>query len=494
MPRQYLVLTTRRPAGIATRRRWALRVLVAVAAAVLGLLPGIQGLAPSSPAVVQAAQQDHSTAAPPASGTAVAAPPTDQGPTRDPLDDAVTSSGAPDEQLDVSAALDQGARLFFLQARYQDGDYYLAGPQGISHQPLRELFAPLAAWLAAPGHEHVLLWLGLETDPRTADPASFDAACQAFTAALGPYLLKASDLPEGKTLGKLAPAELAALQTRPLLRTDWSACTGEESPIAQPAAPSAVASTDYEHWMADNADFIRQRPLRQVVLPGSHDSATFSILWHKGSAGAGYAGGWTRAQAEDIPTQLDDGARYLDLRFACVKWQTGHNPGTCDATGYDHYVNFHGDYWSETYLDDVLNEVVGWVDQPAHAQEIVVLDFTLGTVDNFGSDQAELDSLCKTWIQPELAAGRVIQPSMVPGAQACTRCRWTRSGTCRASRTSSSRAGTAAPARPGRQRRRQATPPPRSRPTTPTPAIPPRTSRTGSRRTCSTAETTAGTW
>ncbi len=77
-------------------------------------------------------------------------------------------------------------------------------------------------------------------------------------------------------------------------------------------------------------------------------------------------------------------------------------------------MNFHTDYWSETYLDDVLNETVAWVDQPAHAQEIVVLDFTLGTVDNFGSDPAELGRLCQKYIRPELTAGRVLLPSKVP--------------------------------------------------------------------------------
>ncbi len=301
MHRQHSVSTEGRSGTAASRHRWAQRLLVAAAASALGLLPGLPSLPPSSLAVAQAAQPAQPDAAPPASGATYTATPTGGGPTRDALDSAVTSSGAPDEQLDVSAALDQGARLFFLQARYQDGDYYLAGPQGISHQPLRELFAPLAAWLAAPGHEHVLLWLGLETDPRSDDPASFDAACQAFTTAVGPYLLKSSDLPNGKTLGKLTPDELAALQSRPLLRTDWSACTGEESPMPQPEVPTTVASSSNEHWMADNADVIRQRPLRQVVMPGSHDSATFGIAWHKGSAGTGYALGWPGHRTRTSP-------------------------------------------------------------------------------------------------------------------------------------------------------------------------------------------------
>jgi hypothetical protein len=84
---------------------------------------------------------------------------------------------APSEQLNVVAALDQGTRLFLLQARYQDAgdvqaEYYLAGPHGISHQSLRTLF-PLREWLAAHGHEHELVMLGFgSTRARPTRPAS----------------------------------------------------------------------------------------------------------------------------------------------------------------------------------------------------------------------------------------------------------------------------------------------------------------------------------
>jgi hypothetical protein len=39
--------------------------------------------------------------------------------------------------------------------------------------------------LAAPGHEHELVLLSLQIGPRSANPARFDAACRAFTKALG---------------------------------------------------------------------------------------------------------------------------------------------------------------------------------------------------------------------------------------------------------------------------------------------------------------------
>src|SRR5262249_42485477 len=150
VPPQKHVPTVGRHAAAPTQRLARL-LLVAVAVSVLGLLPGVKGLPPAGPAVVQAAPAHQPDAVAPTSGTADTAPPTGRGRTRDLLDDAVASTGATDEHLDVTAALDQGARFFLLQAHARDSDdgqadYYLAGPRGVSHQPLRELFAPLGTW------------------------------------------------------------------------------------------------------------------------------------------------------------------------------------------------------------------------------------------------------------------------------------------------------------------------------------------------------------
>jgi hypothetical protein len=66
-------------------------------------------------------------------------------------------------------------------------------------------------------------------------------ACQAFTSALGPYLLKASDLPQGKALDELTRGEQAALRSQPRLVADWSACTGAEPlPARHHAQPAAA--------------------------------------------------------------------------------------------------------------------------------------------------------------------------------------------------------------------------------------------------------------
>ncbi len=382
-----VVATARRAAS----RSLARHMLLIVVASALGLLYGTQGLAPANAAVVRAAQSD-------------AKAPGDSGPPSDVLDDGVVSTGAPDEQIDVSAALDQGTRLFSLQARYQDDDYYVAGPQGVSHQPLRELFAPMGDWLAAPGHEHELVWLALQTDPRSANPARFAAACQAFTSALGPYLLKASDLPEGKTLDELTPDEQAALQSQPRVITDWSACTGEQPPLGGPQVAPTPATTSYEHWMADMASVIGQRPLRQVVIPGSHDAATYENAdctdWWTGTDcnWDPITGPLAQAQGLDIAGQLDAGSRYFDLRFTTYVWGDSID-----------YFNFHGIAISRNSMKSTLDKLFSWLELPGHEREIIVLDFTFGNA--AGSDPDRLNQLCSDYLS---SSGRVLQPSMVP--------------------------------------------------------------------------------
>jgi hypothetical protein len=386
-----------RPVGAATRRRWSRRMLAAVAACGLGLLSGIPSLTPAGSGVVQAAQPDQPYAAAPAGGLAGAVPSADHGPTHDVLDSAVVSSGAPDERLDVRAALDQGRRLFSLKARFHAGDYDLAGPAGVSHQPLAEVFAPLAVWLTAPGHEREMVWLWLQTDPRSANPGRFDAACQAFTTALGPYLLKASDLPAGKKWGELTPDELAALRSRPRVAADWSACAGEQLPTAAPKTP-AVATTSYDHWMADMSDTLGPLGLQHVVIPGSHDAGTYNF----GGAAAPYA----QAQDVDITAQLNAGSRYLDIRAAY---------GDPNDSGDWDFWTVHGPALSlNVRLSQMLQEVGDWANQPGHEKEIILLSVSadpLSGAPDSGSDK--LQDICVAF---ETAAGpRFLWPGSVPG-------------------------------------------------------------------------------
>src|SRR5262249_43314508 len=271
--------------------------------------------------------------------------------------------------------------------------------------------------------EHTMVMLGLRTDPRSTNPAGFDAACQAFISALGPYLLKASDLSAGKSLAELTRDEQAALRSRPRVVTDWSACTGEEPPIRRPQARSAAAVPLQDHWMADQKDIIGQRPLRQVVIPGSHDAATYDDSSCPYGLGYGghqcWPGGpieaiFTQAQSQDITAQLNAGSRYLDLRFSYA-----------DQEGYGgkNFYNFHGTdksgnpNLSYVQMGVVLYAIDTWINQPGHEREIVWLGMQVYREDQ---GQSQSKTICEQNLGWELAQGKVFQSSMLPPNTALT--------------------------------------------------------------------------
>ena len=136
--------------------------------------------------------------------------------------------------------------------------------------------------------------------------------------------------------------------------------------------------------MADQKDIIGQRPLRQVVIPGSHDAATyeapspfcpFGECWQGGPIEADY----TQAQSQDITAQLNAGSRYLDLRFSYV-------PQT-DYWGGKDFYNFHGadkntgdPSYSYLKMTKVLVDIVTWINQPGHERDQFPGQYEVGAV------------------------------------------------------------------------------------------------------------------
>ena len=76
------------------------------------------------------------------------------------------------------------------------------------------------------------------------------------------------------TIGRSAVAATRRRWSRCML-VAVAACMLGLLPGTRPhAQPVAVVPVE-DHWMADQKDIIGQRPLRQVVIPGSHDAATY---------------------------------------------------------------------------------------------------------------------------------------------------------------------------------------------------------------------------
>lgn len=139
-------------------------------------------------------------------------------------------------------------------------------------------------------------------------------------------------------------------------------------------------------WMADLQQYLTGLALKDVIIPGTHDSGTYDLGWtfapdtpawapyaEWGSAAAAAAllapigllgaavvaeaRNFSVAQDRPISDQLNEGIRYLDLRVAP------------DSQG-DLYL-LHG-FWGPA-VADVLGQVLAFLQ--ANPQEIVILDF-----------------------------------------------------------------------------------------------------------------------
>jgi hypothetical protein len=160
----------------------------------------------------------------------------------------------------------------------------------------------------------------------------------------------------------LAAAALAALAL---------AITGTGAALAAPRASTATAATtpgcavttvSDATWMDDLTPCLQDHKLSQIVIPGSHDSLTYSF----GPIGAGFA----TTQDQNITQQLNDGMRAFDIR---VGWQNNA------------YYAEHGDRYGPLKLPNVLTSIAQWATQPGHEHEIIrlALDINQNTTGPF---------------------------------------------------------------------------------------------------------------
>lgn len=133
-----------------------------------------------------------------------------------------------------------------------------------------------------------------------------------------------------------------------------------------------------QSWMADSAQFIGNKNIKEIIIPGTHDSATKEISMTSLTAprqdiprwidvvyalpGIGFAvkaiiANWAKAQGKNIKEQLEGGIRYLDLRIVRKEKEKFY---TC-----------HGLYG--TSLDNVIKDIQEFIRK--NPKEILLLDF-----------------------------------------------------------------------------------------------------------------------
>ena len=91
-------------------------------------------------------------------------------------------------------------------------------------------------------------------------------------------------------------------------------------------------------WMGQHADVLHNLTLMNLTLPGTHDSAAYqlnkhvmpgSLFWplssivqlivNLGAPAANWIKGWSLTQTDDVGEQLEQGARFLDMRVGALK-------------------------------------------------------------------------------------------------------------------------------------------------------------------------------
>jgi hypothetical protein len=132
--------------------------------------------------------------------------------------------------------------------------------------------------------------------------------------------------------------------------------------------------TDRGTWMADRAAKLGGRPLKQLVLPASHDAGMYRVDEIE------LARLWVQTQSRRIHRQLEDGVRWFDLRLMRVK---------------NHIVLHHGG-WKGPRLAEVIEDIKTFIE--AGRSELILLkfssfkDFHASTWEHFATQMKALDS------------------------------------------------------------------------------------------------------
>ncbi len=117
-----------------------------------------------------------------------------------------------------------------------------------------------------------------------------------------------------------------------------------------------------KEWMKELNESIGHKPIKDLVIPGSHDAATWDLVSNIGDA-------FAKCQRVDIKQQLLCGSRYLDLRA-----QYRDN---------DWYM-FHGIVAMKTKLVEVINDLKWFAEN--YPEEVVIVTL-------LGPDICQIDAI-----------------------------------------------------------------------------------------------------
>ncbi|MFC9648736.1 MULTISPECIES: hypothetical protein [unclassified Streptomyces] len=159
--------------------------------------------------------------------------------------------------------------------------------------------------------------------------------------------------------------------------TAGTAAAGQDSGALSARVATAPENIQLGSWMSQLGSAIGDRPLNQIVMPGSHDAASAGITKNSGMCDAGdtvdtarmwpeLASSMSRTQSGSLVEQLEAGSRYLDLRL-CKQG--------------DRWYSYHGGPLGRQFFDALggnqgiipgeARELADWINR--HPKEIVIL-------------------------------------------------------------------------------------------------------------------------
>ncbi len=175
-----------------------------------------------------------------------------------------------------------------------------------------------------------------------------------------------------------------------------------------------------ERWMGDLNHELHHLRLLDIVLPGTHDSGTYSISSSSRTTpdaedgiakvakfvplGRNVIAGWAKTQNLDIRGQLDRGIRYFDLRLAAF----GEVNSLADVSACH---SLEGGS-----LDSIVNQVRAFLAQPDNQEEIIVLDMNSWYHSSGGEQeirrmQGKVFALVKEAFGDKIASRKSFSPS-----------------------------------------------------------------------------------
>ncbi len=138
-------------------------------------------------------------------------------------------------------------------------------------------------------------------------------------------------------------------------------------------ATVGAGGVSLDSWMGDLAPQLRSRKLSEIVIPGSHDTTTYSV--DHPLAFLAYA----QTQDKDLTDQLNGGIRQFDVRVEYTADEDVCNDKThCVWDYYAHHGSGFLDV-SSSYLtlSSILDSIDQWAVAPGHEHEIILLNLTI---------------------------------------------------------------------------------------------------------------------